>query len=110
MNDEPVWSQWTEWSLSRPHSPRWPEPNRLYRVRNCVRPITDQNGENYHKCPGDFYEVKQNDIKVGSLNQLEKAADERAIPGDKFENLYLGTDARSNRITRNNNTYRLHDD
>ena len=65
MNDEPVWSQWTEWSLSRPHSPRWPEPNRLYRVRNCVRPITDYNGENYHKCPGDFYEVKQNDIKVG---------------------------------------------
>ena len=66
MNDEPVWSQWTEWSLSRPHSPRWPEPNRLYRVRNCVRPITDYNGESYHKCPGDFYEVKQNDIKVGS--------------------------------------------
>ena len=64
MNDDPIWSQWTEWSLSRPHSPRWPAPNRLYRVRNCVRPITDYNGENYHKCPGDFYEVKQNDAKV----------------------------------------------
>ena len=64
MNDDPIWSQWTEWSLSRPHSPRWPEPNRLYRVRNCVRPITDYNGENYHKCPGDFYEVKQNNAKV----------------------------------------------
>ena len=66
MNDDPIWSQWTEWSLSRPHSPRWPEPNRLYRVRNCVRPITDYNGENYHKCPGDFYEVKQNNAKVGA--------------------------------------------
>ena len=72
MNDEPVWSQWTEWSLSRPHSPRWPEPNRLYRVRNCVRPITDYNGENYHKCPGEFYEVKQNDIKVSLKFQCKK--------------------------------------
>ena len=84
MNDDPIWSQWTEWSLSRPHSPRWPAPNRLYRVRNCVRPISDYNGENYHKCPGDFYEVKQNDAKVrtallfsaGSvvISQIENAA------------------------------------
>jgi len=64
MNDEPIWSQWTEWSYSRPHSSRWPEPYRLYRVRNCVRPITDYNGENYHKCPGEFYEAKANDVKV----------------------------------------------
>lgn len=82
MNDEPVWSQWTEWSLSRPHSPRWPEPNKLYRVRNCVRPITDYNGENYHKCPGEFYEVKKNDIK--QITPGPTTTEETTIPGTDY--------------------------